>query len=1198
MRKIALLLGVALVAAMSLSAQALTGSISGTVADPSGQVIPGALVKLTNQLSGEERSAATSGNGDFSFQALVAGTYDIRIEAKGFRPLERKGNVLLAASRLALGNIQLDVGSLAETITVTAQGAAVATTVTAQTAVLDSKQVAQISIRGRDPVSLLRILPGVQQGVDTDTFGGSFATAVPAVMGQTGRQTLYVDGINGGDGGNGGGGGGNFSDATNLDAIAEVNVQLNNYTAEYGLKGGPQINFITKHGGQDFHGTAYWYKRHEEFNAKNFFNNALNQPKPVYRYSTLGGNLGGPIKVKVPVINPDGNRLFFFYSVDDTRLKDLNQLRTYQMPTDLERKGDFSQTKTLGGALIVVRDPLTQQPFTGNIIPANRASAAGIALLNITKIPNALGPPSQGYNYITQEPSIPHPRRQQIFRFDFRPTEKDTISVKYQTWFTKSVGFEVAGRSSPWGLVRQRYDFTSQDGKVDYTRIISPQIVNELAIGIHYTTEKGPPEDDKALAGIQRTSYPALANLPQFAARNNPLNLIPKVQFGTLQNSRNSGLGQSDVPNITYDNRWPITGADTAFPISDNLTYTHGVHTFKFGVLRENERFGQARASTFAGEFSFANDGNDPSNTGFAYANAYIGHVTSYTESMGRVPDNFYQTTYSWFAQDTWKIKRNLTLDVGLRMYKWAVPLWASGEASEFSLERFDPSWGGKPPVLYRPISTPQGRRAVNPLTGEILPVPYIGLIVPGTGYSCGVITPQTPCKINGVVNQNDRAFTDNGKGFVNPIGVLWDPRFGLAWDPFGNGKMAIRASFGTFHQGTGGPAIQGGGPGFKFDQVIRYTDINSYFTGLGPTAPTNIGSQTSIGGFRREDWKQPLTYNYTFGIQRELGWHTVLDVAYVGNTTHHLTASRNINILSPGVKFLPSSRDTTVTPTAANPGALPDVFLRPIQGFGDIFIAEPAITTRYDSLQVQVNRRFAGGFELAGTYTWASSTSNNFIGTATSGTDSGVYYQLSPKLNRSVNPLVQSQVVNVSYIVDLPRGSKLVPGRAAKWVLDNWQVSGISTFATGLPSNVTFTTTDSFDFAGGGEVCGTGIVQTGSAFLPRDQRTVDHWFNTSVFQRPTGRGDLGNNCNNYKFRLPGFNNQDISVFKNFPIGEGKRLFQFRFEMYNAFNHTQFMTVNTAAQFDPTGKQTSVSFGKVTAARDPRRMQLSLRFSF
>jgi len=1197
MRLFSLVIGVALLA-ISAQAQISTGSMMGSVNDPTGQRIVGATIKIINEETGEDRSGTSNESGDFNFPALAAGPYTIRVEASGFRPVERRGNILIAQSRLAVGAIQLEIGSVSDSITVNTQGLAVATSTTSHSTVLDKNQVAMISLRGRDPMSLLRILPGVQQGVDTDTFGGSFATAVPAMMGQTGRQTLYVDGINGGDGGNGGGGGGNFSSATNVDAIAEVNVQMNSYTAEYGLKGGPQINIITKRGGQQFHGTGYWYKRHEMFNAKNFFNNSLNQTKPVYRYSTLGGNIGGPVPVKIPILNPDGKKFFFFYSIDDTRLKDLNQLRRYTMPTALERKGDFSQTKTPSGALIVVKDPLTGVAFPGNVIPPSRANAQSLALLNIIPLPNAPGPDSQGYNFLQQEPSIQHPRRNQLWRWDLRPTDTDTISIKYQTFWTKSVGWEVAGRSSPWGLVRQRYDFTSDDGKVEYTKIITPSMVNEFSIGIHYTTEYGPPEDDKALQGIQR-QYRGLANLKQIAPGNNPLGIIPKVTFGTLQNNSSSGLGQSDTPNIAYDNRWPITGADTAFPISDSLTYNRGPHTFKLGILREFERFGQARSSVFGGEFNFnGTDTADPANTGFAYANAFLGHVTTYTESMGRVPDNFSQSTWSWFAQDTWKINKKLTLDIGLRMYRWGIPAWGGGESSGFTFDRFDPKWGGKPPVLYRPVTTASGRRAQNPLTSEILPVPFIGLMVPGTGYSCGPITPKTPCQINGIVTQNDPTYTSAGKGFVEPFNLLWDPRIGFAYDPFGDTKTVVRASFGVFHQASGNFAIQGGGPAFNFLQTIRYTDMDSYFTGVGPTSPGNIGSVTTPGGYRRTGEKQPVSYNYTLAVERDLGWNTILNVAYVGNNTHHLVSNQNVNNVPQGARFLAANRDSTVTQTAANPAALPDVFLRPIVGFGDIYIGGPGYTSRYDSLQVQANRRFARGFELAGTYTWASSTTNAFVGTSTSATDSGVYYALSPTLNRSKNPLVQNQVLNLSYILNVPKGSNLVHLRPAKWVLDNWQVSGISTFATGLPSNVTFTTSDNFDFSGGGEVCGTGTVQNGSAVLPRDQRTVDRWFNTSVFQRPSGRGDIGNNCNNAKFTLPGFNNHDLSIFKDFPVGEGSRKFQFRWEMYNAFNHTQFNAVNTTATFDATGKQTNVNFGKVTSARNERRMQLSLRFSF
>src|SRR3954454_11777435 len=971
--------------------QGSNGSISGTVTDPSGQAVPGARIKVVSELNGEEKSALSNDIGDFFFPALTPGAYAVRVEAPGFRPLESKGNVLAAAGRLALGKLQLEVGSVSESVMVTANSAQVATTTTAQAATIDSKQMDLIVVKGRDTMSVFKTLPGVTVIADQDTWGGSFQSTVPTFQGR-GGNTVYTDGVNGGDGG----GGGNFSGITSIDAISEVNIQANAYAAEYGFKGGAQVNMITKHGGSDFHGSAAFYKRHEQFNAQNFFNNRTGAPKPRYRYDDYSGTIGGPIPVRIPVLNRDKKSMNFFYSIEHMSLKDVNQLRQYTMPTALERIGDFSQTRTGGsptGALVAVRDPLTGNPFAGNLIPSTRRDPLGVALMNIFPLPNVS---ATGYNFLTQEPSIDHPRRAQLMRFDIRPTGKDTFSVKYQNWFTKSVGWEVAGRSSPWGLVRQRYDFTADQGKVEWTRVWTPHLVMEAAIGIFYSTEGGPPEDDLALASIQKAydrnaalgdcappkACPAsgslkpggvLSGLRQIVPGNNPLGLIPRVSLGTLQNNSQA------VPDIAFDGRWPITGADTSMPIYLNFTYTHSTHIFKAGGTRVYERFGQARSSTFAGQFDFSNDSNDPLNTGFALANMYLGHVTSYTESMGRVPDNRRQYTWGWFAQDTWKARRNLTIDFGLRMYKWAPALQGGREASAFSFERFDPKWGGKPPVYYRPACAGNAnpcsgtnRKALNPLTGEQLPSSFIGLMVPGTGYSCGPITPTTPCSINGIVVQDDPTYTDVGHGFINQLPLQFDPRFGIAWDPKSDGKMVVRLGAGVFHDPTGGPT-KTGGPAYRFDQVVRYTDMNSYFLGQGPTSPT------SVSGFWLDGNKRPVTYQYNFGIQRDIGFKTIVDVAYVGSNTHHVYQNYNFNALPAGVRFLPGSRDVTVAPTAANPGALPDNFLRPIVGFGDITISYPGTTERYDSLQISANRRFANSLQLTGAYTWAGGTSNGW---------------------------------------------------------------------------------------------------------------------------------------------------------------------------------------------------------------------------
>jgi len=221
---------------------------------------------------------------------------------------------------------------------------------------------------------------------------------------------------------------------------------------------------------------------------------------------------------------------------------------------------------------------------------------------------------------------------------------------------------------------------------------------------------------------------------------------------------------------------------------------------------------------------------------------------------------------------------------------------------------------------------------------------------------------------------------------------------------------------------------------------------------------------------------------------------------------------------------------------------------------------------------------------EVSSSYTYAKSILNGWA------------QQLNARLRRTLLPNDQTHVLNMSFVVDVPKMSRIVPGRFTRIALDNWQLSSITTFASGFPQNVGLQTVDNFDFAGGGE--GNGVVQTGRAVLPPGERNSFRMFNTSVFKRPSGRGDLGTDFSNVKFRGPGFNNFDVSLFKNFPVFSEKRTIQFRWEFYNLFNHTQFSGVNNTARFDTAGNQVNAQFGWATAARNERRMQASLRFNF
>ena len=413
------------------AAQSIMGSVSGRVVDPSGSAIAGAPVVLVNERTKDMRSVNSNELGVFAFPTVQPGVYTLRIEQQGFQSVEQTGMNLSANERLALGDISLRIGAVTERVTVQATGEAVQTAGSERSAELTSNQINMILVRGRDVMSLLRTMPGVTYTGDTEAVGENLGTNFPNVQG--GRyewNTLNVDGLAGNDLGNPYTG----SSSINLDAISDVKVLLNNYQAEYGRNGGAFINVVTKSGTQQFHGSGYWYKRHEMLNANNFFNNLNKVAKPVYRYNTLGFTVGGPVYIPGK-FNSSKEKLFFFYSFENWGSKSPRPLQQTTMPTALEREGNFSQTLDVSGALIVMRDPTTGSPFPGNVIPTSRINKNGQILLNVFPLPNATdrSVTRGAYNYnFTQSWQIP--KQQHLFKIDYLPTGKDRFSVRGSTW--------------------------------------------------------------------------------------------------------------------------------------------------------------------------------------------------------------------------------------------------------------------------------------------------------------------------------------------------------------------------------------------------------------------------------------------------------------------------------------------------------------------------------------------------------------------------------------------------------------------------------------------------------------------------------------------------------------------------------------------------------------------------------------------
>ncbi|MES1262220.1 MAG: TonB-dependent receptor, partial [Acidobacteriota bacterium] len=584
--------------ALPLGAQMTTsGTLSGTVLDPSGQVIAGATVTLTSDKTTQAYTATSTQTGAFSFVAVPPETYRLRVERAGFKAAERTGVVITANERVAFPDIQLQIGAVSEVISVEAQSVQVQTDSTEHSAVLTSNQLDNLTVRGRDVVSMLRTIPGVQYQADQDSVGGSYGTSTPSIGGTSANvNILAVDGVVSNDQGTPS----VFSSVTTLDAIGEVKVILNSYQAEYAGNGGAIMNVVTKSGGREFHGTGYYFLRNEDLNANDFFNNRTvdasgkGVARPEYRYNTFGATIGGPIYIPGHW-NRDRNKLFGFYNLEQFLIAIPGPLRQYTMPTASERKGDFSQTLDLSGKLIPVNDPTTGQQFAGNVIPASRLNPNGQALLNALPQPNFINRAVSlgNYNYQIQEIQK-DPKRSQLFKIDYVPTDKDRFYVRGKTWFAQQEGYAVAAGATPTGFFGQCYCFTESGLAVVGTHIFSPSVVMEYNAGVRHNHEYwipygSPNEINKVLrSGIGYT-------LGQWYPQANAQGFIPRYSFG----------GVTNPPNVSYDSRLLTGGTDFTFNFNDTVSWTRGAHLIKFGGDFYRIREYEGEQSTFSGTFDF-----------------------------------------------------------------------------------------------------------------------------------------------------------------------------------------------------------------------------------------------------------------------------------------------------------------------------------------------------------------------------------------------------------------------------------------------------------------------------------------------------------------------------------------------------------------------------------------------------------------
>jgi len=1115
-------------------AQSDTAQISGTVKDPTGAVVANANVSVRNEATGIERRTVTNEAGVYVAASLPPGYYTVTVEATGFKKFITIKNKL-DPNVPATVNAGLDVGTVTETVEVTASVIQLQSETATVGKLIEGRQIKDLMLNGRNPLFLALLKPGVRGGALSGLSFGLSSGGL-SINGARGQDLLIT--FDGAIGIRTRANGTSIGTA-DLETVQEVQILTANYNAEYGRSAGGQIRMVTKSGSQTFHGSAYEYLRNEKLDANSWSRNNSNQTRETQRYNQYGFIVSGPVYIPGKW-NTDKNKLFFLWG--EEWLKRRRQSTTFQtVPTLAMRSGNFSEL--LGpnryfSTPRVINNPTTGRPFDNNIIPTNQLSSNGRGFLNAYPEPNGL---FQGTSNFTQTRPQPEDQRKDTFSFDFMPNEKHTFRLRHARYEWVSVD---AFRG---GFDRAVTDWSRPNRTASLNHIwsISPTMINEALVTASV---------DRVFIGVFRPgerfarskygiTYPYI-----FPERKEIFDKIPTIEisnFGTVDGGP-----------------YPAFSSGPVYIVSNNTSKITGNHTIRWGVTLERlgqNDFDQINVSGVPGGTNnqngrFVFTDTRAGGTGLAMGNAIMGLFNTYAEIGPRAFTPYRSHTFEWFLQDGWRITPKLRLEYGVRhtiMNPYYKSLW--GNTAVFDPNRYDPS---KAAVLERATG--------NVLSGER----YNGVLIPGTGF---------PAAAKGRVaiadsGEFNRLFSGGSVYWGQTQKLNFQPRFGLAYSI--NPKTVFRAGGGRFmsRPGVSDNIFLGGNP--PFQPMVSVANGQADNPGGGARTGFPQFFMTSDPVF-----KIPNAWNWTVGVQREIGFQTTIEVGYVGRTGLHLERERELNALQPGT-------------LQANPGANAN-FLRPFKGFAFLPMGETAARSEYNGLQVELNRRFTGNFSYGLAYTLSKSMDN------ASGRRDRLYNPFDDRNYWGKSGFDTRHVMVINWIYALPflKDQKGFVGRVA----GGWQVTGVIQFQTGTP----ITVGRGEDYAGIGSGSeGQPWNVNGDASLSRGERHFSNgtgaadpnfWFRTTstggsrIFTQPAAGTYANQNRSSLPLHQPGFQNWNLAAFKDFLITERHRV-QLRGEFFNFTNHPNWGGANT----DPN----SAAFGKVTSKSSNREIQLSLRYSF
>jgi hypothetical protein len=1127
-----------------LFGQAGLGTITGSVVDHSAAVIAGAKVQVVEVATKSTREVVTNTQGIFDLPSLVPGQYVLTVTATGFRE-EKLENILINGfQQLSLGQIMLQVGSgPATSVTVTADQQLVKDS-GERVETLQAAQVSEIPNDGRNWANLLRLIPGAVANEDTGVTGreyGYYGYQDITINGKAYQSTqVNLDGGSIIDHGSDG----KVTVSPSLESIQEISFLTNNFTAEYGNRSGAVINVVTKSGTNSFHGVLFDNLRNEDLNANSWNNDYTGLPKSIYRYNYFGANLGGPVK---------RNRVFFFYNVEDFKQNVPGSIAQAEVPTALERQGNFSQTVNALGQHPTIYEQGTQYngtpvPLPGLIVPQSTINPLGQAILNLYPMPNNPNNPTANYNLLYQTLA---PRLSQVAKVDFNISNSTRMYLRYSNDSGTNTGLGIYNTSAviPFNIMNQYRPDRAAAGNITHT--FSSSLVMESFFSWSYDYVLVTPENTNAVD----TSKLGLSGLPTiFKATNN---ILPGINVG------------GTYPTFNF-NRLPAFADANEWQASSTFTWTRGTHTYKFGGQFITDTKQEITAANDKGNYDFSAS-HSPFDMNYGPANALVGALNEFTQvsSIAHKDSAFHD--FQLFAQDSWRATRGLTLNYGLRVYHMP----AEGDVNPSSdLDAVFLPWMYNPaqaPRYY--IPNPANKSQVidpafpnNPLSANVASVLLYSL-VPGSGSLTNGLV---PLGSSGVGNA----------GFFSPPYLMVAPRGGFAWSPARDQKMVIRGGFGwAYNRNLIGDTITNFNNGLT--QTVDY--LQTSLTTLGSSnSVARISPPASVTA-RDPSTRHPQTiYDYSISVQHEIPFKAVIDVAYVGNLQRHQAIEFNLNAIAPGTAFSPAYVDSTNAGynffgpiTASNPGPLPGsnsmnaLVMRPFQGYNTINNTANVGNNRFDSLQVSLQKRFGNGLSFQAAY-----SKNRLI----SGVENaGIYSYMWKQFSGYPSGGMRTSNLSMNYIYQLPNFASRWLGWhniAARSAMDGWQFAHVLAFYGGLPispslsiqeANTGTSITLPNVFMGTPDVTPRlGVV--GNPGAPTGPMQFDP-YNLSVPQiYPTGNGTGPRNY----ITEPGAFSNDMTMSKKFTIIEGKTL-ELRVSAYNAFNQVRRTTINSGVQYKALG---------------------------